>query len=76
MPMKNGTGPQGAGPGTGRGLGPCGKGSSFKRGFRRFCRFGLQSSPKNEKQILEEEATLLEDDLKSIKERIQELKEE
>ncbi|MFC1755694.1 DUF5320 domain-containing protein [Thermoproteota archaeon] len=36
MPQKDGTGPEGKGPGTGRGLGPCGKGR--RRGFRGRCR--------------------------------------
>jgi hypothetical protein len=78
MPRYNGTGPQGAGPGTGWGMGPCGAGMGSRRGFGcgfgRFWRFGSQVSQKDEKQILEGEEKALEDDLKSVKERLQELK--
>ncbi len=35
MPNYNGTGPQGTGPGTGRGLGPCGAGNACGRGYGR-----------------------------------------
>ena len=35
MPGFDGTGPWGMGPGTGWGLGPCGRGFAFRRGFRR-----------------------------------------
>ncbi len=38
MPAFNGTGPQGQGPMTGRGLGPCGRGQRFGFGIR-FGRF-------------------------------------
>jgi len=36
MPSEDMTGPRGAGPLTGRGLGPCGTGLGFRRGFRRY----------------------------------------
>ncbi|MEA2057026.1 MAG: DUF5320 family protein [Patescibacteria group bacterium] len=36
MPLRDGTGPQGQGPGTGRGMGPCVQGRGFRgRGFGR-----------------------------------------
>ncbi|MEA2020639.1 MAG: DUF5320 domain-containing protein [Patescibacteria group bacterium] len=41
MPGFDGTGPRGEGPLTGRGLGPCGGGLGFRRGFG-FRRFGLR----------------------------------
>ena len=69
MPLFNGIGPLGYGSGTGRGLGPCGR----SRGFGKFWRFGSQVSPKDEKQILEEEAKTLEEDLKAVKDRLSEL---
>lgn len=34
MPRFDGTGPAGLGPGTGWGLGPCGAGRAWRRGFR------------------------------------------
>ncbi len=75
MPRRNGTGPCGMGAGTGRGLGPCGGGfrRGFGCGFGRFWRFGSQVSPKDEKQMLENEAKGLEDDLRAVKERLSEL---
>jgi hypothetical protein len=72
MPRFDGTGPMGAGPGTGWGLGPCGAGMSWRRGrgchggygfgFRRFI------SPKNELAALENEEKILEEELAAIKE--------
>jgi len=50
MPGFNGTGPQGYGPMTGRGLGPCGGGKSYGRGNRSFGRgfgFGRQGFSAN-----------------------------
>lgn len=78
----NGTGPMGMGPGTGRGMGPCGGG--FKRGFapRGFGRAGRgagffgwmrkQWTEKEEKELLEQE----EEDLKKELEEIRKEKEE
>ena len=72
MPRRNGTGPWGMGAGTGWGLGPCGGGfrRGFGRGFGRYWRFGSQVSPKDEKQMLAEEAKILEEDLKAVKDRL------
>ena len=84
MPRYNGTGPLGQGPGTGWGMGPCGAGIGWRKGFgqgygRRNswgCRapYQPQMTEKEEKEILEEEAEILEDELKSIKKRLTELK--
>jgi len=38
MPRGDGTGPQGLGPRTGRGLGPCGGGMAGQNGLRAACR--------------------------------------
>jgi len=35
MPGQDQTGPAGIGPGTGRGMGPCGRGMTYGRGFGR-----------------------------------------
>ena len=41
MPARDGTGPAGMGPMTGRGLGPCGEGMGFRRGLGRGFGIGL-----------------------------------
>jgi len=77
MPKFDGTGPQGQGPRTGWGMGPCGGGMGCGRGFgfgqgtgggRRFF------SKKEESEILDTEVEDLEAELKAIKERLGELK--
>ena len=85
MPRLNGNGPQGMGPQTGRGMGPCGGGTGFQggysgcgRGFRRGMGFGRMSMPmsmtnKDESEMLEDEAGIIENQLKSIKQRLTEL---
>jgi hypothetical protein len=76
MPNKDGTGPLGQGPSTGRGLGPCCRGSA--RGFRRRFRYPIVQQIKltkeQEKKILEEEKQELELELKTIQEKLKELK--
>ena len=88
MPRRDGTGPMGAGPKTGRGFGPCawpagkqGRGMGFGRGYGRgygwyagFCPFAGKVTQKEELEILEDQANFLEEDLKGIKTRISELK--
>lgn len=64
MPGRDGTGPWGRGPRTGWGMGPCGAG--FGRGFGRG--FILRAITK------EEEKQMLEDELKAVKQRLEELK--
>ena len=58
MPKSNGSGPLGQGPGTGRGLGPCGCGARRAWGARGFG-FRKFASPKNELIALEEEEKIL-----------------
>ena len=87
MPRFDGTGPQGAGPATGRGMGPCGQGRGYGqgRGFGRgrgmggrFCGFcgypqaGRMSSA-DEKSLLKEDVQDLEAELSAAKERLAEL---
>ena len=78
MPRFDGTGPLGLGPGAGWGLGPCGAGMAWRRGFGRglgrFWRFGSQITKKEEKEVLEDEVVALEEELKAIKARLSELK--
>jgi len=76
MPQYNGTGPIGQGPGTGRGLGPCGRGGRNgigcfgKRGFG----FRQFISPKNNIEALENEEKILEEELAVIREEKKALK--
>jgi hypothetical protein len=60
----------GYGPGTGRGLGPCGgglyRGRGYSAGWNGFGRRFI--SPKNEMLALDEEEKLLEAELQAIKE--------
>ena len=76
MPNMNKTGPQGAGPKTGRGMGPCGNGLRQGRGtgagfgFRRFF------SPKNDLATLENDEKMLEEELARVKEEKDALKKE
>ena len=73
MPQLDKTGPQGQGPMTGRGIGPCS--NRPRRGFglgRLSCcvreRF---FSRKNEQASLEEEKKMLEEELKAVQEEIE-----
>jgi len=84
MPKFDGTGPWGMGPGTGWRLGPCGAGMAWRRGLRRgfscgkFWGYPYQSqiNKKEEKEMLENEIMSLEEELKAIKARLAELKEQ
>ncbi|MDD3436772.1 MAG: DUF5320 domain-containing protein [Candidatus Gastranaerophilales bacterium] len=85
MPRGDGTGPRGMGPMTGRGLGNCspgvrrglglavglGLGLGLRRRFRRL--WGTNTAPNDELSILKSQASLLEEDLSVIKEKINEL---
>ena len=73
MPRFDQTGPQGRGPMTGRGLGPCGRGMGRGGGYGRYA--GRTYLSKTEEiEDLEEEAKDIEADLKALKERIAEIK--
>jgi len=74
MPRQDGTGPQGFGPMTGRGLGPCGCGmrNGFGRGFGFRRQIFLTES--EEKKILESELKERDLEKQEIEKRIKELK--
>jgi len=78
MPGFNGTGPQGFGARTGRGLGPCGGGMrrGLGRGLRRygFNGMGRNMNQQDEQKILEDELIELENEKRAISERIEILK--
>ena len=89
MPFRDRTGPDGSGPGTGRGFGPCTGnfstrftrrgGMGFGRGFGvgRFGGrgFGFQSmpSPGDEKDYISGEINALEQNLDLLKKRLEEI---
>lgn len=77
MPNLDGTGPNGAGPMTGRGMGNCqsgmprggmGRGQGMRRGRCFYGNWGMGNLA--QAPTLEEQAELLEDDLKAVKEEI------
>lgn len=89
MPGFNRTGPQGHGPKTGRGLGPCQRGfrmgasRGFGRGMGRSFGYAayeptnaLRGTREQEIADLKAEKELMERDLKSVDQRIKELEKE
>lgn len=74
MPNRDKTGPYGDGPATGRGLGPCGRGSGWRAGIG--CRRSFRPWTKEEElSVLKEEKKIMEEESKEINERIKELEE-
>jgi hypothetical protein len=78
MPWRDGTGPLGRGPLTGRGLGPCGRGLGFRRGFgmgfgSRYVR-PVALTEAEEKKILETELKEIENEKQAIEKRLKEMK--
>jgi len=89
MPLRDGTGPYGEGPLTGRGLGPCGRGLAFRRGtgFGRGLGLGrgfgfrapvepVELSKEQKVKILEAEKAEIEAELKELEKEIQAIKNE
>jgi len=79
MPNMNGTGPQGMGAMTGRGLGPCGAGMrrGLGRGFGRSrcpARAIVGFSKDEEKKILEADLKDVEAEKEAIQKRLKEIK--
>ncbi len=73
MPKLDKTGPLGYGPLTGWGLGPCGQGLGLKRGYgygrgfgRPWTRSEMLKALKGEKEILKEELTEIDEEIKSL----------
>lgn len=76
MPAFDGTGPRNIGPLTGRGLGPCGRGLAFRRGYGRGFRYSepITLTKEEEKKILEAELKEVETEKQEIQKRLKELK--
>ena len=68
MPGFDKIGPRGAGPMTGRGLGPCGLGLGWRR------QFGLGRGKEDQKEALTEYKKALEEELEDVKKEEEELK--
>lgn len=68
MPGRDGTGPLGLGPLTGRGLGPCGRGLAFRRGFGagNYYRKGLELTREEKIKILKAEKEAIEKELSKL----------
>ena len=75
MPGFDRMGPNGSGPRTGRGFGSCGHGFGRRVGYGRSCGMGYRSPITNqqEKEILTEDMNILQKEIETIKERIEEL---
>ena len=75
MPGFNGFGPNGLGPRTGRGFGPCGRGQGMRNCYGRGYGVGYNSSITNEQEqeILNENMNDLQKEIEAIKARIKEL---
>ncbi|MFZ2664267.1 MAG: DUF5320 domain-containing protein [Patescibacteria group bacterium] len=79
MPYKDGTGPQGQGPMTGRGFGPCGNSGGMGRrmGFGRGFRSWFASPTKSQvKEDLNQYKKDLEEELEQVKAEQKKLEEE
>lgn len=70
MPRFDGTGPLGMGPGTGRGMGPCCQGAWWRKGGMGWRRF---YNKQEEKEDIESEIKVMEEDLQALKERLSEI---
>jgi len=85
MPGKDGTGPYGQGPRTGRGFGPCGgypaypcygygmgygRGMGFRRVRRGFPIMPVPYEPEQEKAILEDQVKYLENQLEQVRNQL------
>ena len=80
MPNFDRSGPRGLGSMTGRGLGPCGRGLGFRRGFgrgngwRNCNRVPITITKEEEKTMLEAELKEIEVDKQEVEKRLKELK--
>ena len=76
MPARDGTGPMGAGPGTGWGRGPCVH-KKFLRRNRRFWRMSnpetVELSKEEQKKILSGELKDLQEEKEAVEEKLKEL---
>ncbi len=74
MPARDSTGPFGQGPMSGRGLGPCGRGLAFGRGFGRGLGYRYWAARPVE-LTKEEKVKILEAEKKDLEKALKELEE-
>jgi hypothetical protein len=76
VPGRDGTGPFGEGPLTGRCMGPCGRGLAFRRGWRRWWNtrlYPVTLSKEEQKSILNAELKDIEEEIKALERRKEEI---
>jgi len=76
MPRQDGTGPQGMGPLTGRGFGPCGLGLGWRRRSGAGRGMGRYFGNWNEPQTKEDQAKALADYKKALEEELEDVSKE
>jgi len=76
MPKFDGTGPQGMGPMTGRGFGPCGLGLGWRRRFGAGRGMGRYFGNWSDPQTKEEKQSALSDYKKALEEELEDVKKE
>jgi hypothetical protein len=78
MPMRDGTGPFGEGPITGRGMGPCGRGyrrwGGLSRGFSRRRSPGPLNGSVDDEKYLKEQKKILQEELDELDNQLDSLK--
>jgi hypothetical protein len=78
MPNKNAKGPMGMGPLTGRGLGPCNFGATYRRsgydrGLGRYSYYNKPKSLEGQKQALIDYKKALQEELEDVEKEVQSL---
>lgn len=81
MPKFDGTGPQGMGPSTGRGFGPCGFGMGWKhlgrgRGMGRYFGWDKPQTKEEKLKALTEYKSALQEELEDLKKEQEEIEKE
>jgi len=80
MPGFDRTGPRGGGPMTGRGLGPCGTGLGWRRGYGmgrglgRYFGWNWPQNPQDQKKTLADYRKALEEELEDVKKEEESIK--
>lgn len=76
MPRFDGTGPMGQGPMTGKGFGPCGMGSNWKKRISKYSGLNCLKTKEEQKKALSNYKEALEKELEEVKKEERELDKE